>query len=66
MTNPFEKEDGTFLVLVNAEDQHSLWPAENAVPGGWNVTFGPDGRQACLDHVERHWTDIRPSSLRAR
>ena len=63
MTNPFEDPSGTYLVLVNAENQHSLWPEFVEVPAGWTVTFGPSGRQECLDHVEANWTDMRPKSL---
>ncbi|MEA5361464.1 MbtH family protein [Amycolatopsis sp., V23-08] len=63
MTNPFEDPEGTYLVLVNAENQHSLWPESVDVPPGWTVTFGPSARQACLDHVEANWTDMRPKSL---
>lgn len=62
MANPFESEDGEFLVLVNAEGQHSLWPAFREAPEGWSPT-GPRGaRQACLDWIESHWADIRPRS----
>jgi len=63
MTNPFEDPAGTYLVLVNAENQHSLWPEFVDVPAGWTVAFGPETRQACLDHVEANWTDMRPRSL---
>ncbi|WP_326847143.1 MbtH family protein [Streptomyces kaniharaensis] len=63
MTNPFEDEEATYLVLVNEENQHSLWPASLAVPAGWTVTHGPAGRQDCLDHIENTWTDLRPASL---
>ncbi|SEF37832.1 MbtH protein [Amycolatopsis pretoriensis] len=63
MTNPFEDPDGTYLVLVNAENQHSLWPQFADVPAGWTLAFGPAGRQDCLDHVEANWTDMRPKSL---
>ena len=63
MTNPFDNPDGVFLVLVNDEGQHSLWPEFAAVPDGWQVVFGPDNRAACLEHVERNWTDLRPKSL---
>ncbi|WDZ83431.1 MbtH family protein [Micromonospora cathayae] len=66
MANPFEDNDGTFLVLTNDEGQHSLWPVFAAVPGGWQTAFGPAARQECLDHVERSWTDIRPRSLVAQ
>jgi protein arginine N-methyltransferase 1 len=63
MTNPFEDESAEFYVLVNAERQYSLWPAFAAVPDGWTVTAGPDGRQDCLDYIEASWTDLRPKSL---
>ncbi len=63
MTNPFDDADGTFLVLVNDEGQHSLWPAFAAVPAGWTVVHDRDTRQACLDYVDAHWTDMRPRSL---
>ena len=55
--------DGRFLVLVNHEGQHSLWPSFLKVPDGWNVAHPEDSRQACLDYVNEHWTDMRPKSL---
>ena len=63
MTNPFEDDSADYLVLVNDENQHSLWPAFAAVPAGWRVAHGPAPRRQCLDHVERTWTDMRPASL---
>jgi MbtH protein len=63
MANPFEDQDGEFLVLVNSEGQHSLWPEAIAVPQGWNVVFGKRERAACLEYVQEHWTDMRPLSL---
>ncbi|RJQ72969.1 MbtH family protein [Pseudonocardiaceae bacterium YIM PH 21723] len=63
MTNPFDSPDEQFLVLVNQENQHSLWPGFADVPEGWNTVFGPGPRQEALDYVEQHWTDITPSSL---
>ena len=63
-TNPFDDDNGTFLVLVNEEDQHSLWPAFADAPGGWRVGYGAANRAACLDYVVQHWTDTRPKSLR--
>lgn len=65
MTNPFEDNNGSFLVLVNDENQHSLWPQFAEVPAGWKQVFGPEQRQTCLDYVEQHWTDMRPASLAA-
>ncbi|MEU5694764.1 MbtH family protein [Actinosynnema sp. NPDC020468] len=63
MTNPFENPDGVYLVLVNDEGQHSLWPEFVVVPAGWATAFGPNDRAACLAYVEREWTDLRPKSL---
>lgn len=63
MTNPFEDPDGRYLVLVNDEGQHSLWPAFVTVPAGWTLAHGPDDRTACLAHVEENWVDMRPRSL---
>ncbi|GHJ41200.1 MbtH family protein [Streptomyces sp. TS71-3] len=63
MANPFDDEDGVFRVLVNDEDQYSLWPDFAPVPDGWRSAHGPDGRGACLEYIERHWTDMRPRSL---
>ncbi|MFB8007957.1 MbtH family protein [Nocardia sp. NPDC056000] len=63
MSNPFDSE-GQFFVLTNAEDQHSLWPAFAEIPDGWTTVFGADERQACLDYIERNWTDMRPRTLR--
>ncbi|HEX5543456.1 MAG TPA: MbtH family protein [Micromonospora sp.] len=63
MANPFDDVDGIFLVLVNDENQHSLWLAAITVPQGWRTAHGPDTRSACLEYVETHWTDLRPASL---
>jgi uncharacterized protein YbdZ (MbtH family) len=63
VANPFEDQDGVYLVLVNAEGQHSLWPAAIAVPAGWTVVHGESGREDCLEYVKRNWTDMRPKSL---
>lgn len=63
MTNPFEDENGEFIVLVNEEHQYSLWPTFRDVPAGWNAV-GPRGsRQECLDYIEENWVDMRPKSL---
>ncbi|POM23363.1 MbtH-like protein [Actinomadura rubteroloni] len=63
MTNPFEDPEGTYLVLVNDEGQHSLWPSFAEVPAGWTVAKSEDTRDACLAYVEENWTDMRPKSL---
>ncbi|MFE2972152.1 MbtH family protein [Streptomyces sp. NPDC059340] len=62
--NPFDDDDGRFFVLVNEEEQHSLWPTFAEVPSGWRVVFGEADRQECLDYIEENWTDLRPKSLK--
>ncbi|WP_405652634.1 MbtH family protein [Streptomyces sp. NBC_00019] len=62
--NPFDDTDGRFLVVVNDEDQHSLWPVFAEVPADWRVAFGESTRSECLEYIERNWTDMRPRSLR--
>lgn len=54
-----------YRVVVNHEEQYSIWPADKAkIPAGWR-TEGPMGsKQECLDYIERTWIDMRPLSLR--
>jgi MbtH protein len=63
MTNPFEDENGEYLVLVNDEAQYSLWPEFRDIPVGWKAT-GPRGkRKECLEWIDANWKDMRPASL---
>jgi MbtH protein len=59
-----ENDDKTVhVVLVNEEEQYSLWPKDNAIPNGWK--FVKEGTKAeCLQYVKEVWTDMRPLSLR--
>jgi MbtH protein len=63
MTNPFDNEEGEFLVLINDENQHSLWPNGMDIPLGWASAYGPATRKQCVGYVDEHWTDMRPASL---
>jgi MbtH protein len=63
-TNPFDDDEAMFFVVVNDQEQHSLWPAAIDVPAGWRVVFGADTRGHCLAHIDRSWTDMRPKTLR--
>ncbi|WP_405938131.1 MbtH family protein [Streptomyces sp. NBC_00726] len=63
MANPFDNEEGTFVVLVNDEGQHSLWPSFAEVPAGWSVAHAESDRAAALAYIEANWTDMRPKSL---
>ena len=57
------EDHDAFHVVVNAEGQHALWPSFAAIPAGWEAVCGAASRQACLDHIQANWTDIRPKSL---
>lgn len=60
-----DAEDTTiYKVVVNDEEQYSIWPAERANPAGWNDSgkVGPKGE--CLAYIKDVWTDMRPLSLR--
>ncbi|WP_194891216.1 MbtH family protein [Catenulispora pinisilvae] len=63
MSNPFEQEDGRYRVLRNQVGQHSLWPVFLQVPDGWTVVHEEDSRAACLEYVERNWTDLKPLAV---
>lgn len=59
-----DDDNGDWLVLVNADGQHALWPVCRPVPPGWGEV-GPEGRrEECLEFIEQHWTDMRPASAR--
>lgn len=53
-----------FRVVVNGEEQYSIWPADIELPAGWRPEGVRGTREECLAHVERVWTDMRPLSLR--
>ncbi|MBT2408588.1 MULTISPECIES: MbtH family protein [unclassified Streptomyces] len=55
-----------FHVVVNAEEQHSLWPVGRDLPAGWSAVSGPDTESECLAYIEAVWTDITPRSVRDR
>lgn len=64
--NPFDDEDGLFLVGGNAAGQWSLWPVFAAIPAGWSRAFGPEPRSACIAFVEERWAGaLRPAAVRA-
>ena len=60
-----EQDDATiYRVVVNHEEQYSIWPADQELPPGWRDA-GKTGQKAdCLEYVKEVWTDMRPLSLR--
>ncbi len=59
MDNP----NGSYVVLRNKDGQYSLWPSFLDIPDGWNVIFGEDNRDNCMNYIEANWKDLLPSSL---
>lgn len=61
----FEDDDHrTYVVVVNEEEQYSIWPQQHPVPAGWQPLDTRGTKQECLDFIEGAWTDMRPLSLR--
>lgn len=60
-------DDSTrYQVVVNHEEQYSIWPADRALPLGWQAEGFSGSKAECLAHIEAVWTDMRPLSLRRR
>jgi len=60
----WDDESAEFEVLINHEEQYSIWPSYKAMPAGWR-SVGKQGKKAeCLAYIEACWTDMRPLSLR--
>lgn len=58
--------DTVYLVVVNDEEQHSVWPAERELPPGWRAEGHRGTKSECLEHINEVWTDMRPLSLRVQ
>ncbi|HUC59557.1 MAG TPA: MbtH family NRPS accessory protein [Streptosporangiaceae bacterium] len=63
-TSVFDRKDQIFSVVVNDEEQYSIWPDGRELPAGWTRTGFKDLRDACLAHIDEVWVDMRPASLR--
>ncbi|PCE30149.1 hypothetical protein BZL54_22110 [Burkholderia ubonensis subsp. mesacidophila] len=53
-----------YIVVLNNEEQYSIWPEGKALPAGWHASGFAGAREACLSHIKDVWTDMRPKSLR--
>lgn len=62
-----DKEDNrTYKVVVNQEEQYSIWLEDREIPAGWKDTEKSGQKQECLDYIKEVWTDMRPLSLRRK
>lgn len=60
-----EAEDNRlYLVVVNEEEQYSIWLESREIPAGWKAVGKSGSKQECLEYIESVWTDMRPLSLR--
>ncbi|MCH9649327.1 MAG: MbtH family NRPS accessory protein [Deltaproteobacteria bacterium] len=55
-----------YQVVINHEEQYSIWFADREPPSGWRPTRFKGSRRVCLDHIDQVWTDMRPLDLRER
>ena len=62
--DPDRPDTTTYKVVVNDEEQYSIWPADRDNPLGWRDAGFSGPKQACLDYIKEVWTDMRPKSLR--
>ena len=64
----WEDEDDTtvYRVVINHEEQYSIWPVDREMPRGWKSAGKEGTKRECLDHIEEVWTDMRPLSLRKK
>jgi MbtH protein len=60
----FEDEEAEYVVVVNDEEQYSIWPAARPLPPGWRNGGKSGKRKECLAFIDETWTDMRPLSLR--
>ncbi|MDT0343931.1 MbtH family protein [Streptomyces litchfieldiae] len=66
MSERNEEDTREYRVVVNDEEQYSLWERDKPLPAGWYERGVTGSRSECLAHIAEVWTDMRPLSLRRR
>jgi MbtH protein len=66
MTPDTDKEWTEYTVVVNDEEQYSIWPIGRECPPGWRAEPISGSKDTCLKYIEQVWTDMRPLSLRKK
>jgi MbtH protein len=64
MTDAGKNDLMRYTVVVNDEEQYSIWPADRSIPVGWRAVGVEGDKSACLSHIGEVWTDLRPLSIR--
>jgi MbtH protein len=62
MSNEVDNTD--YTVVVNHEEQYSIWPTFRPLPLGWNAAGKTGKKSECLEYIKEVWTDMTPASLR--
>lgn len=63
---PQDEDTGLYIVLINEEEQYSLWPKQKSIPVGWRAVGKEGSKSECSKYVDEVWTDMRPLSLRRK
>lgn len=64
MTDQDEQAGAVFDVVVNDEEQYSIWQVGRPIPAGWNAVGRQGTKEDCLAYIEETWVDMRPRSVR--
>lgn len=64
MPQEHNEDQLTYNVVVNHEEQYSIWPTEKEIPLGWKAVGKSGSKEECLAYIQEVWTDMRPLSLR--
>ena len=62
--NKDDRDDTTYKVVMNDDEQYSIWIADRAIPDGWRDAAKSGSKSECLSYIKEVWTDMRPLSLR--
>ena len=66
MTQENKEDQTVYAVVVNHEEQYSIWPVDREIPGGWKDVGKSGSKEECLEYIKEVWTDMRPLSLRKK
>jgi MbtH protein len=61
-----DEPEQIYVVVVNDEEQYSIWPAGRQIPLGWRAEGKQGSKAECLDYIEQVWTDMQPLSVRSK
>ena len=66
MMDESSDDESVYRVVVNDEEQYSIWAADRELPAGWREAGKTGSKLECLGHIEQVWTDMRPLSVQKR